>query len=104
MKRGVSVIEPAVHRPEAVHESLGRGAIIRLPVAELIVVQARQKALFVNPLFRQAAQSSLYNGEKFFLLFPLRIFGDHGKIGLKNAIFIPAQNILADMGIDQSLL
>ena len=36
--KGIPVIKPAVHAPQAVDQPLRRGAVIRLPVAELIIV------------------------------------------------------------------
>ena len=104
MHQRIPAVQPAVHCTQAIHQPLGRGAVIRFSGPELIIVQPCLQALSVNPLVGQFAQGSLYNGKEFTLLFPVCIFCNHGKIRLEDAAVISSQDILPDSRIDQRLL
>ena len=104
MEGGLSVIQPAVQRPESVHKALGSGTVVRLAVTELIEVQSGQQALSVNPLVSQPSQRSLYNCKEFTLLLRIGILGNDGKIRLQNPAVIASQYILTNPRINQCLL
>ena len=82
MHERIPVVQPAVHGPQAVHQPLGRGTVVRLPVTELVVIETGQQALPVDALVRQTPQRTLDRDQKLRLLLLVGVLGDHGKIGL----------------------
>ena len=98
------VIQPAVHHLQAVHQSGGPGAEIRLPVPELIIIQSGLQRLFINALPRDAGKLRFDRPDKFFPVGKVRVLRDDAEIGLAQAVFIIAVNVLTDPFVQKGLL
>ena len=103
-KRLVLIIEPAVQHLQAVHQSLGIGPEIRLPILEFIIIECRQQGFLIHPVCGNP-RKHLPHGRKEQIQFvrggSLR---HHAEIGLSDAVIKDTVHVLADSAIHQRLL
>ena len=105
MDKGLRIIvEPAVKDLEPIHQSLGVGAVIRLPVLEFHGIYRRQDRSFIQSVPDKFLQCPSDNIQKLLLLLHADIFCDDGEIHLPYASLIGAFNLTADTGVQKGLL
>ena len=98
------IIEPAVKDLDTIHQALRSRSEISLPVLELKVIDCGKQGLFIKAVLYDVLQDLADGLHELLFLRSIHALGNKAKVRLSDAILVDTVDILADFGVDQSLL